>query len=245
MATLTKFTRTIRFILFNLISWSTVVPFAIAVLVMWPIGHRYSYFFARMWVLMVIWLVKHICGLSYEVSGQENIPGDSCVFFVKHSSAFETLASLAIFPRNCWVLKRELLWVPFFGWALIPLDSIAIDRSQGGAAVKDVITQGRDRLARGINVVIFPEGTRMPAGQTKRYGISGVLLAQEGNVPIVPVAHNAGYFWPRRGLSVKPGVISVSVGKPVDATGREPREVNREIQGWVEAEVARLIAAKG
>jgi 1-acyl-sn-glycerol-3-phosphate acyltransferase len=185
-----------------------------------------------------------VCGLRYRVSGQENITEQSCVYSVKHSSAFETFGALAIFPRNCWVLKKELLWIPFFGWTLIPLDSIAIDRSQGGAAVKDVITQGKDRLRRGINVVVFPEGTRMPLGQTKRYGISGVLLAQECGVPIIPVAHNAGYFWPRRGLGIVPGEISVTIGKPVDPTGREPREVNREIQDWVEAEVSRLIAAK-
>jgi 1-acyl-sn-glycerol-3-phosphate acyltransferase len=158
-------------------------------------------------------------------------------FFVKHSSAFETFGSLAIFPRSCWVLKRELLWVPFFGWTLIPLDSIAIDRAKGGAAVSQVIKQGKDRLARGINVVVFPEGTRMPVGKTKRYGISGMLLAQESGSLVVPVAHNAGVFWPRRGLRIKPGEITIVIGKPVDPGRREAREVNREIQEWVEKTV--------
>jgi len=242
MGSFLKMTRTIRFVIFNSLSWLTVIPCSTIVLLLWPFGHRYAYIFARYWALLVLWLAKQVCGLRFRVSGQENIPEGSCVFYVKHSSAFETFGALAMFPRNCWVLKRELVWVPFFGWTLIPLDSIAIDRSKGGAAVKEVVTQGKDRLERGINVVIFPEGTRMPPGQTKRYGISGVLLAQESGVPIVPVAHNAGHFWPRRGLGIIPGEISVTIGKPVDPTGREPREINGEIQNWVEAEVARLIA---
>ena len=228
---------TLRFIIFNLVSWLTVAPFALLVLVAWPFGHRYAYVFARMWALLVMWLARVICGLSYRVIGTENIPDQSCVFFVKHSSAFETFGSLAIFPRSCWVLKRELLWVPFFGWTLIPLDSIAIDRAKGGAAVSQVIKQGKDRLARGINVVVFPEGTRMPVGKTKRYGISGMLLAQESGSLVVPVAHNAGVFWPRRGLRIKPGEITIVIGKPVDPGRREAREVNREIQEWVEKTV--------
>jgi 1-acyl-sn-glycerol-3-phosphate acyltransferase len=240
MSWLIQASRTIRFIAFNLMSWITVVPFALLVLVCWPLGHKYSYFFARAWALLVLQLARYICGLRYRIRGVENIPAESCIFFVKHSSAFETFVSLAIFPRCCWVLKKELLWVPFFGWTLIPLDSIAIDRSRGGIAVKQVISQGIDRLKRGISVVVFPEGTRMPAGTTKRYGISGTLLAQESEAPIVPVAHNAGYFWPRRGLGVIPGEIDIVIGKPVVANGREPREINQEIQDWIESEVKKL-----
>jgi 1-acyl-sn-glycerol-3-phosphate acyltransferase len=240
MSWLIQASRTIRFITFNLMSWITVVPFALLVLVCWPLGHKYSYFFARAWALLVLQLARYICGLRYRIRGVENIPAESCIFFVKHSSAFETFGSLAVFPRCCWVLKKELLWVPFFGWTLIPLDSIAIDRSRGGIAVKQVISQGIDRLKRGISVVVFPEGTRMPAGTTKRYGISGTLLAQESEAPIVPVAHNAGYFWPRRGLGVIPGEIDIVIGKPVVANGREPREINKEIQDWIESEVTKL-----
>jgi 1-acyl-sn-glycerol-3-phosphate acyltransferase len=233
--------RALRFIAFNLLSWVTVIPFAILVLVVWPFGHRYAYFFAKLWSQLVLWLASCLCGLTFRVTGEENIPAQGCVFFVKHSSAFETFGSLSLFPRNCWVLKRELLWVPFFGWTLIPLDSIAIDRSKGSEAVKQVVEQGSERLARGINVVVFPEGTRMPVGTTKRYGISGMLLAQQAGAPIIPVAHNAGYFWPRRGLGIRPGEITVVIGKPVYPEDREPRQVNQEIQDWVEAEVAKLV----
>jgi len=231
---------TFRFIIFNVIAWLTVVPFALMVLAAWPFGHRYAYIFAKTWALLVLWLVRNICGLSYKVIGADNIPDQSSVFFVKHSSAFETFGSLAIFPRNCWVLKRELLWVPFFGWTLIPLDAIAINRAKGGAAVGQVVDQGKARLARGINVVVFPEGTRMPVGETKRYGISGMLLAQKSGSLIVPVAHNAGEFWPRRGLGILPGEVTIVIGKPVNPSGREPREVNREIQDWIEQTITSI-----
>jgi 1-acyl-sn-glycerol-3-phosphate acyltransferase len=244
MATMLRISRVVRFILFNVFSWLTVIPFAVMVMVAWPFGHRIAYVFARQWALVVLWLAKWICGLRYRVEGVDNIPEKSCVFFVKHSSSFETFGALALFPRNCWVLKRELLWVPFFGWALIPLDSIAIDRSKGSAAVSQVVTQGTERLQRGINVVVFPEGTRMPPGTTKRYGISGTLLAQESRSLIVPIAHNAGYYWPRRGMGIIPGEIVVTIGKPVDPAGRDLREVNREIQAWVEGEVERLVGGK-
>jgi 1-acyl-sn-glycerol-3-phosphate acyltransferase len=181
-----------------------------------------------------------VCGLSYRVEGADNIPAQSCVFFLKHSSAFETFSAPAFFPRNCWVLKRELLRVPFFGWCLIPLDSIAIDRSKGGAAVKQVVVEGTERLRRGISVVLFPEGTRMPFGTTKRYGLSGTILAQESDSLIVPVAHDAGYFWPRRGWSIKPGVITIVIGEPVNPAGRDVRQVNTEIQEWVEKTILEI-----
>ncbi len=245
MSWLIQASRSIRFIIFNLMSWLTVIPFAFLVLICWPFGHRYAYFFARTWALLILGLARYICGLRYRVRGIENIPAESCIFFVKHSSAFETFGSLVIFPRSCWVLKKELIWIPFFGWTLLALDSIAIDRAKGGIAVKQVITQGIDRLKRGISVVVFPEGTRMPAGTTKRYGISGTLLAQESGSLIVPVAHNAGHFWPRRGLGIIPGEIDIVIGKPFVATDREPREINQEIQDWIETEVAELTIYPG
>jgi 1-acyl-sn-glycerol-3-phosphate acyltransferase len=240
MSALTNPIRALRFILFNVLSWLTVIPFAMLVLLAWPFGHRISYIFARHWALTVLWLCRYVCGLRYKFVGQENIPEQSAVFCIKHSSAFETFGAVAILPRHCWVLKKELLWAPFFGWTLIPLDAIAIDRSKGGAAVNQVITQGINRLQRGISVVVFPEGTRMPVGTTKRYGISGVLLAQEGAALIVPVAHNAGYYWPRRKFGITPGEVTVVIGKPLDPSGRDPREFNQELQDWTEKTVAEI-----
>jgi 1-acyl-sn-glycerol-3-phosphate acyltransferase len=232
----------VRFFLFNIISWITVVFWTLGVLITWPFGHKYSYAVARNWTRLVAWLVEKICGLRYRLEGEEHFPDETCVLFIKHSSAFETYMQLVLFPRNCWVLKRELLWVPFFGWTLIPLKAIAIDRSKGGAAVKQVIEQGTERLQAGINVAVFPEGTRVPAGQTKRYGKSGTLLAQAAGCKIIPVAHNAGYHWGRRGMMIKPGTVTFVVGKPVDPAGRDPRELNEEIQNWVEDTIQRIIA---
>jgi 1-acyl-sn-glycerol-3-phosphate acyltransferase len=240
MKTILQLFRALRFLLFNIFSWLAIVPFTVLVLLAWPLGHRYSYIFGRMWAMTVLWLARWICGLSYRVVGTENIPATSSVYFLKHSSAFETFSAVALFPRNCWVLKKELLWVPFFGWTLLPLDSIAIDRTKGTTAVNQVIKQCTDRLQRKINVVVFPEGTRMPFGTTKRYGISGTLLAQQSGSLIVPVAHNSGYYWPRRGFGILPGEVTVVIGKPIDPAGRDAREINTEIQAWVEATISQI-----
>jgi 1-acyl-sn-glycerol-3-phosphate acyltransferase len=148
---------------------------------------------------------------------------------------------MVLFPRQVWVLKRELLWIPVVGIGVRQMHAIAIDRKAGHTAVAQVVEQGKDRLAEGDWVMIFPEGTRMPPGETRRYGVSGTLLAAETGKLIVPVAHNAGHYWPRRGLMKKPGTVRVVIGAPVVAAGREARAVNEEIQAWVEATVARLM----
>jgi 1-acyl-sn-glycerol-3-phosphate acyltransferase len=138
------------------------------------------------------------------------------------------------------VLKHELKWIPFFGWGLAAMNPIAIDRGAGLHAVQQVVEQGKERLADGIWITIFPEGTRMPLGETKRYGISGALLAREAQVPILPVAHNAGDFWPRRGLKKEPGLIRVCIGPPIDPGDRSPRETNVVAQNWVEAKMREI-----
>ena len=232
-----------KFILFNILSYITLGIWAFTLLLVSIFSNRAAYAVAIHWCVGLDWMSRNLCGLSYEVIGKENIPDEPCVFFIKHSSAYETYIQNLILPRSCWVLKRELLFIPFFGWALFPLRAIAIDRSSGQAAVKQVIEQGKQRLADGIYISIFPEGTRMPAGQTKRYGISGTLLAQATGVPIVPIAHNAGYYWPRRAKAINPGKVTFVIGQPVDPAGREPRELNSEIQAWVEAEVEKIVAA--
>jgi 1-acyl-sn-glycerol-3-phosphate acyltransferase len=147
---------------------------------------------------------------------------------------------MVVFPRQVWVLKRELLWVPAVGLGLRQLHAIAIDRQAGHSAVAQVLEQGKQRLAEGDWIIIFPEGTRMPAGETRRYGVSGTLLAIETERLIVPVAHDAGRYWPRRGLLKKPGTVRVVIGPAVRAAGREVRELNDEVQGWIETTVRTL-----
>jgi len=203
-----------------------------------PFPRRFT--LARFWGTVLLQVLKWTCRLDYRVEGLENLPPGAHVALWKHSSSWETIAMAVIFPRQVWVLKRELVWIPVVGLGVLQMHSIAINRKAGHSAVSQVIEQGRQRLAEGDWVMIFPEGTRMPTGETRRYGVSGTLLAQESGRLIVPVAHNAGYYWPRRGVMKKPGCVRVIIGTPVDPAGRDVREVNEEIQAWVEATVREL-----
>jgi 1-acyl-sn-glycerol-3-phosphate acyltransferase len=212
------------------------IPFVI-VCALLPVPRRFAV--ARAYAVVTLWVLKWSCGLTYRIEGAP-LPEGSHVALWKHSSSWETMAMMVVFPRQVWVLKRELLWIPVVGLAVWQTRAIAIDRGAGHSAVAQVIEQGKERLAEGAWVMIYPEGTRMPIGETRRYGVSGTLLAIETGRLIVPVAHNAGYYWPRRGLMKKPGVVRVVVGPPFSAAGREVRELNEEIQTWVEATVKRL-----
>jgi len=233
----------IRSILFTTIMFVSVLPYTIGVMLARPFGRRASFLIAKAWATLVVWCCRTICHLEMQIDGAENLPARPGVVFMKHSSAYETLAQFRVVPFDqTWVIKRELTWAPFFGWAISCTRPIDINRKAGQSAVAQVVTQGKHRLANGIWVMIFPEGTRMPVGKTRRYGVSGTLLAQEAGVLITPVAHNAGYFWPRRGWRKKPGTVRFVIGPPVDPAGRDPREVNREIQDWIEAKVAEISA---
>lgn len=232
----------IRSFLFTTILFVSVLPWCFAVIAARIFGRKASFAVARNWSEVNLWCCKTICGLGMTIEGRENLPDKSGIVYIKHSSAYETLAQFALTGDQTWVLKRELVWAPFFGWAISCLSPIAINRSAGQSAVQQVLRQGKERLAEGTWVMIFPEGTRMAAGETRRYGVSGVLLAKEAGVMITPVAHNAGYFWPKRGLRKKPGTIRFIIGPPINPEGRDPREVNRELQDWIEGKVAEIAA---
>ena len=205
-----------------------------------PFPGNDPYRWAVAWAGGIMRALRAFCGLDYRVSGRENLPSEGSVVLMKHSSSWETIAQILIFPRQIWVLKQELLSIPLFGWALRKLKPIPIDRRGGATAVQQVLSQGQSRLAEGHYVIIFPEGTRMPVGQTRRYGLSGALLASTVGKPIVPVAHNAGFFWPRRGWLKRAGTIRVVIGEPIPTSGRDAREINDEVQRWIEAQVAQL-----
>jgi 1-acyl-sn-glycerol-3-phosphate acyltransferase len=204
---------------------------------------RNRFVLARVWGLVLLWTLKWTCRLDYRIEGQENLPAGNHIALWKHSSSWETIAMAVVFPRQVWVLKRELLWIPVVGWGIRQLHAIAIDRKSGHSAVTQVVEQGKQRLDEGDWIMIFPEGTRMPRGQTRKYGVSGTLLASERGKLIVPVAHNAGSFWPRRGWRKRPGTVRVVIGPPIAAAGRDVREINREAQNWIEAKVAELVGA--
>jgi 1-acyl-sn-glycerol-3-phosphate acyltransferase len=212
--------------------------FFVVVCTFLPAPRRFA--LARFWAQTLLRVLRCSCRLDYRVEGIENLPAGNHIALWKHSSSWETIAMAAIMPRQVWVLKRELQWMPVVGWGIRQLRAIAIDRGSGHSAVGQVIEQGKKRLAEGFWIMIFPEGTRMPAGTTRKYGVSGALLASQTGKLIVPIAHNAGSFWPRRGLLKKSGTIRVVIGPPIEALGRDPREINAEAQQWIEGCVAAL-----
>lgn len=194
------------------------------------------------WARCNLWWLKHVCGLSHRVSGLDNIPQGPAIIMCNHQSAWETLVLQKLFPPQVWVLKKELLWIPVFGWGLATLNPIAIDRKAGRQSLKQVVEQGIDRLKKGRWVTIFPEGTRIAPGEKKRYGKSGGLLAEKSGYPVVPVAHNAGLFWPKNGFLKKPGVIDLVIGPVIDPAGKTAEQITTEVQQWIEPVADRLCA---
>ncbi len=192
------------------------------------------------WGRFNVWWCKVTCGLSYRVVGWEHVPQTPCVILAKHQSTWETLCFLYLFPPHAWVLKRELLWIPLFGWAMALSEPIGIAREKRRRALEQVLAQGRERLASGRCVIIFPEGTRMPPGQTGRFQTGGVKLAQSAGCPILPVAHNAGSFWRRREFVKRPGVITVEIGAPIDPRSDSLEAINERVRSWVADTTARL-----
>lgn len=185
-------------------------------------------------------MLKRLCNLSYEVEGRENVPQGSAIIFSKHQSMWETLGLQLIFPPMVWVLKKSLLWAPFFGWALALLEPIPIDRGSGRKAVAQIATIGKRRLDAGRWVMIFPEGTRVPPGTHKRYGIGGGVLAEKSGYPVVPVAHNAGEYWRRRDLIKHPGVIRVAIGPAIDSKGKSAEEIVKAAEYWIETKMQEI-----
>jgi len=193
---------------------------------------------------LLVWAGDVLCGMKVVVEGSENLPDTPSVIMIKHTTILETYGHVPIFPPTAWVVKRELLRVPIVGWAIgLVLNPIAINRGDGRNAVKQVIEQGQKRLADGIWVTIFPEGTRVPRGETRKYGISGAALAQEAGVQIVPVAHNADDVWRRREFSLHPGTVRFCIGPPIDASKQSPKETNLIVQAWIEGKMAEISSA--
>ncbi len=213
---------------------------AFFVLVSGFMSHRRRFALIEWYAERIFDVLRVTCKLDYRVEGLENIPNEPHVAYWKHSSAWETFGQFLVGPPKVIVFKHELIYIPFVGFGLRLLRSIAVKRGAGTSAVNQVVSQGRSRLAEGLSILIFPEGTRVAAGETRRYGVSGALLASRAGCKVVPVAHDAGYYWPRRGLIKKPGTVRVIVGPPIDAAGREPREINEEAQAWIESTIVRI-----
>lgn len=202
--------------------------------------YRTQFAIARIWARMQFWLLEKVCGLTFTVEGRERIPAGNHIVMSNHTSAWETIAQFLIFPPQVWVLKRELLWIPFIGWGLKLLRPISINRGAGHRSVNQVIEQGKERLAAGLWIIIFPEGTRVVAGEKRKYGVSGALLATATGKLVVPLSHNAADFWVRRGIIKKPGTIRVVIGEPIEPTGKDARQLNDEVRRSIEAGLAHI-----
>lgn len=230
----------LRSVLFAVLQTLLTVIFAIIALFTFPFSARIRYRTITLWNHSVIWLARVLCGIRYRVIGLENLPGIPAVVMAKHQSAWETIALPVLLPPMALVIKRELLWVPFFGWGMAMLSPIAINRAEGRAALKQIVAQGRDRLAQGFGVMIFPEGTRVAPGEVGRYGIGGAWLATHTGAPVVPVAHNAGEYWPKNSFLKRPGLITLSIGPVIQTQGLKPDALNEQVKAWIETEMARL-----
>ena len=232
---------TVRSLIFTFLLFASAILLSGLELLFFWAPFRVKWGIAVTWARFSLWAGRFFCGLVVVTEGIENIPSEPCVFLIKHTTALEAYWQIAALPPATWVLKRELLWIPVFGWALgVVMKSIAIDRRAGGPAVRQVIAQGTLKLAAGMSVCLFPEGTRMPPGETRRYGVSGAALARAAGCPIVPVAHNAGDVWPKRGLRKYPGRIRFCIGPPIDPAGRNPKETNLIAQEWVEGKMREI-----
>ena len=232
----------LRSLCFSLGQVLATLVFAVLALFVAPFPFTVRYRVISQWARFNLWWLTLTCNLRYRVEGAENIPARNGIIFCKHQSAWETLALQCIFPPQVWVLKRELLWIPFFGWGLALLEPIAIDRDSPRRALRQLLEQGAQRLAAGRWVVIFPEGTRVPPGEHRPFQSGGALLAARTGYPVVPVAHNAGEYWPRRSFLKYPGTIRVVIGPPIESAGRSAQEINREAEDWIRARMAEISA---
>ena len=241
---MSKVAALLRSIVYEVLRFAVTVVFAVVSLLTFAFMPRTRYRIITAWSHLVIGLAAVICGVRYRVIGLDNLPARPCIVLSKHQSAWETLAYQIILPPQVWVLKRELLRVPFFGWGLAMMSPIAIDRGSATQALRQTLEQGKSRLADGWWIVIFPEGTRIAPGERGRYHLGGAWLACKTNTPVLPIAHNAGSVWGRNAFVKYPGTITVSIGAPIYPAGMAPDALNRKAEDWIEDEVTRLGSAR-
>lgn len=230
----------LRSAIFLVVAVAFTTVFGILVPLAGFFNHRAAHWLAREWARWTLRWVEIACGLGYRIEGREHVPEGPVVIMAKHQSAWETVFLEATFPYQCWIIKRELLWLPFVGWGLKVLQAIAINRSSGMAAREQIVQQGQRRLAEGFWVTIFPEGTRVPVGERGRYGLGGATLATRTGTPILPIAHNAGELWPRYSFLKHPGKVEVVIGPLIPTQGRDALAVTREVEAWIEGQMRRL-----
>jgi len=229
--------RSLIFWLFHIVSMVLVVS-AVLVFCWLPVKLRYA--IGSSWAKMNMRFLRWFCKLDYEIRGRENIPDEACLVISNHQSTWETLAFQDFLPNQLWVLKKELFRVPIFGWGLALMSPIAIDRKAGKKAIDQIVEQGEKKLSAGRWVIIFPEGTRISPGVESKYKMGGFIFASRIDHPVLPVAHNAGEFWPRHSFIKYPGTITVSIGEPLNAQGMDATEVKEKVEGWIRQELSQI-----
>jgi len=199
-----------------------------------PLDFKTRYYLITRWTVFNLWWLKLCCGVHYKIEGMENIPKEAGIVMCKHQSAWETLALQLIFIPRVWILKRELLKIPIYGWGLASMQPIAIDRGSAIKSFRQIVDQGCQRLKQNLWVIIFPEGTRVAPGEKKKYLPGGGLLAEKSGAKITPVAHNAGYLWPRNSILKKPGLITMVIGPAIESAGKNASQITHEVEVWIE-----------
>jgi 1-acyl-sn-glycerol-3-phosphate acyltransferase len=232
--------RVLRSCLFAAFQILITPPFAVIAFATLPLAPVTRCRIIALWSRLIIGAAGVICGVRYRVLGAEHIPAHGCVILSKHQSAWETMAFQLIFPPQVYVIKRSLLWIPFFGWGLALTSPIAIDRSAGMRAMRKMLEQGAKRLMDGFWIVVYPEGTRLAPGVHAPYQTGGAAIAVRAGAAVLPVAHNAGRCWPRNSFVKRPGLITVSIGPAIDTRGKKADALTREVEDWIESEMPKL-----
>lgn len=230
----------LRSFLFSVYLITATIFTATLCILLVPFPYTWRYACINVYAKSVIRTLEFLCGMTYSIEGRENIPTSPAIIFCKHQSTWETFVLQIIFPKISFVFKNELLWIPFFGWGLATMKPIAIKRGSGKKAVNQLVRGGIRRLKEGICVVIFPEGTRTKASGPGRYRIGGAVLAAESGYPVIPVAHHAGEFWPRKSFVKTPGKITVRIGPAISTTGKTPEAILQECKDWIEAQMPEI-----
>ncbi|MFO7602964.1 MAG: lysophospholipid acyltransferase family protein [Gammaproteobacteria bacterium] len=226
--------------LFSLSMILLTIVFSLLGILLYPLPPPAHYRVMRLYAVLNIKVLQYLCGIRYEVEGLENIPAGPAIIFCKHQSTWETMALQQFFPAHSFIVKRELLWLPFFGWGLASMRPVAINRGSGRKAINQLLSKGKKLLASGRWLAIFPEGTRVAAGQRGRYKIGGAILAAESGYPVVPVAHNAGEFWPRGGFIKRPGTVRLVIGPLIVSQGRKAEDILADAERWIETTMQRI-----
>ena len=231
------FLRSLLFYIGQIISTILIAPVGV---IAFPLDFKKRYYLITRWAVFNLWWLKICCNVTYEILGKENIPKKPCIVMCKHQSAFETLALQRIFIPQVWILKKELLQIPIYGWGLASMQPIAINRDSSIKSFKQIADQGCERLEKGYWVVIFPEGTRVAPNKKKKYLPGGGMLAEKSGARIVPVAHNAGRLWPRNSMIKKPGLITIKIGPVMESKNKTAKEITNNVENWIEKTVREL-----